>query len=217
MWFTVPRHKMEMPPRDRALPGRAMPMPVPAQHFVNGRPLQPPFPEQMEMALFGLGCFWGAERKFWQAPGVYSTAVGYAAGYTPNPTYEQVCTGRTGHAEVVRVNYDPSVTSYGEILDVFWKAHDPTTLNRQGADRGTQYRSIILTQNDEEAAIAQASKAAAQKSFSAPIVTEITPLTAFYPAEPYHQNFTANNPTHPYVCAVIAPKLEKFRHGTKSA
>ncbi len=171
----------------------------------------------VKSAYLGGGCFWCVEAIYQNVPGVVSVESGYAGGDTPNPTYEQVCTGRTGHAEVVRVNYDPSVTSYGEILDVFWKAHDPTTLNRQGADRGTQYRSIILTQNDEEAAIAQASKAAAQKSFSAPIVTEITPLTAFYPAEPYHQNFTANNPTHPYVCAVIAPKLEKFRHGTKSA
>ncbi len=162
-------------------------------------------------AVVGGGCFWCVEALYQGVPGIESVVSGYAGGTTPNPTYEQVCTGRTGHAEVVQITYDPIKISYEKVIDLFWKAHDPTTLNRQGADTGTQYRSIILTLTDEERAIAEKSKATAQKDFSAPIVTEIKPLEAFYPAEKYHQNFYENNPNYPYSAAVIEPKLEKFR------
>lgn len=162
-------------------------------------------------AVVGGGCFWCVEALYEGVPGIVSVVSGYAGGTTPNPTYEEVCTGRTGHAEVVQITYDPSQISYEKVIDLFWKAHDPTTLNRQGADAGTQYRSIILTQNDEERAIAEKSKAVAQKDFKDPIVTEIKPLEVFYPAEKYHQDFYANNPRYPYSAAVIEPKLEKFR------
>lgn len=198
MWFTVPRHKLEMPSRDRALPGRTTSMPVPAQHFVNGRPLRPPFPEQMEMALFGLGCFWGAERKFWQAPGVYSTSVGYAAGYTPNPTYEEVCSGLTGHNEVVRVVFDPAVISYPELLKIFWESHDPTQGMRQGNDVGTQYRSGIYVYSSGQRQQAEASRDMYQKALTAAgrarITTEILDAPEFYYAEDYHQQYLAKNP-----------------------
>lgn len=162
-------------------------------------------------AVVGGGCFWCVEALYQGVPGIESVVSGYAGGATPNPTYEEVCTGRTGHAEVVQITYDPAKTSYEKVIDLFWKAHDPTTLNRQGADAGTQYRSIILTQNDEERAIAEKSKAAAQKDLKEPIVTEIKPLEVFYPAEKYHQDFYQNNPNYPYSAAVIEPKLEKFR------
>ncbi|MDD5198308.1 MAG: peptide-methionine (S)-S-oxide reductase MsrA [Terrimicrobiaceae bacterium] len=162
-------------------------------------------------AVVGGGCFWCVEALYQGLPGIESVVSGYAGGTTPNPTYEQVSTGRTGHAEVVRITYDPAKISYEKVIDLFWKAHDPTTSNRQGADVGTQYRSIILTQNDEEREIAERSKAAAQKDFKDPIVTEIKPLEAFYPAEKYHQDFYKNNPDYPYSAAVIEPKLEKFR------
>lgn len=162
-------------------------------------------------AVLGGGCFWCVEAMYEGVPGIEAVVSGYAGGTTKNPTYDQVCTGRTGHAEVVQITYDPAKISYEKIIDLFWQAHDPTTLDRQGADSGTQYRSIILTQDDDERAIAEKSKAAAQKDFKDPIVTEIKPLEVFYPAEKYHQDFYKNNPSYPYSEAVIEPKLEKFR------
>lgn len=199
MWFTVPRHKVEMPPRDKALPGRATPMPVPAQHFVNGHPLKPPFPDGMEQAVFGLGCFWGAERKFWQAgPGIYTTAVGYAAGYTPNPTYEEVCSGLTGHNEVVLVVFDPKTISYAALLKIFWESHDPTQGMRQGNDVGTQYRSGIYVWSEAQRKTAEASRDAYQlalkKAGRGKITTEILAAPDFYYAEEYHQQYLAKNP-----------------------
>jgi peptide-methionine (S)-S-oxide reductase len=162
-------------------------------------------------AVIGGGCFWCTEAMYAEVPGIESVVSGYAGGTSPNPTYEEVCTGRSGHAEVVQITYDPAKISYEKIIDLFWKAHDPTTLNRQGADTGTQYRSIILYQTPEERADAEKSMAAAQKDFKTPIVTEIKKLDAFYPAEKHHQDFYKNNPAYPYSEAVIAPKLEKFR------
>jgi len=163
-----------------------------------------------EKAILGGGCFWCVEAVYERLPGVLSVTSGYAGGQTENPTYEQIGTGKTGHAEVVQIEYDPEKISYDKIIDLFWDAHDPTTLNRQGADVGTQYRSIILTQNDEEARIAKESKERAQAKFKSPIVTEIVPLTKFYPAEDYHQDFYRENPMHPYNLAVIRPKLQKL-------
>jgi peptide-methionine (S)-S-oxide reductase len=181
-----------------ALPGRAEPLPVPASHFVNGRPLQPPYPAALEVAEFGLGCFWGAERRFWQAPGVWVTAVGYAGGFTPNPTYEEVCSGRTGHAEVVRVVFDPRETSYAELLQVFWEVHDPTQGMRQGGDVGTQYRSAIYTRGEAQQKEAEQTRDAYQQALSAAgrgtITTEIRPAPEFYFAEDYHQQYLAKNP-----------------------
>lgn len=190
--------KAAMPDPDNALPGRAEKMPVPAAHFVNGNALCPPFPQGMQTAIFGLGCFWGAERKFWEQAGVYSTAVGYAAGYTPNPTYEEVCSGRTGHNEVVLVVFDPSVISYEQLLKVFWEAHNPTQGMRQGNDTGTQYRSGIYTTSDDQKQAAQASLQAYQadleKAGHGDITTEILPAGEFYYAEEYHQQYLAKNP-----------------------
>jgi peptide-methionine (S)-S-oxide reductase len=188
-----------MPEPGRALPGRAAAMPVPARHFVNGHPLAPPFPEGMELALFGLGCFWGAERKFWQAgAGVFSTSVGYAAGYTPNPTYEEVCTGLTGHNEVVRVVFDPKAVSYEALLKVFWENHDPTQGMRQGNDVGTQYRSGIYVHSPAQRAAAEQSRDLYQKALAAArrgrITTEILDAPPFYYAEDYHQQYLAKNP-----------------------
>ncbi len=190
--------KLALPTPDEALPGRSESMPVPNQHYINGNPLKPPFPKGMEMALFGLGCFWGAERKFWQQDGVYSTSVGYAAGLTPNPTYQEVCTGMTGHNEVVRVVFDPTVISYEQILKVFWESHNPTQGMRQGNDVGTQYRSGIYTYSDEQLAVAKQSQEAYQNAlkqagFDA-ITTEILPAPEFYYAEAYHQQYLAKNP-----------------------
>ena len=164
-----------------------------------------------EIAVVGGGCFWCVEAVYQGQPGIKSVVSGYAAGKNPNPTYEEVCTGQSGHAEVVKISYDPSVISYGKILELFWDAHDPTTLNRQGADRGTQYRSIIIAQNQDQRALAEKSKAEAQVRFRDPIVTEIVDATEFFPAEGYHQDFTARNPNHPYVQAVIVPKLKKLK------
>lgn len=199
MWFSVPRHKVEMPPREKALPGRAATMPVPAKHFVNGNPLKPPFPDGMEQAVFGLGCFWGAERKFWQAgAGIYTTAVGYAAGYTPNPTYEEVCSGLTGHNEVVLVVFDPKVISYAALLKVFWESHDPTQGMRQGNDIGTQYRSGVYVYSEAQRKTAEASRdayqAALKKAGRGKITTEILAASDFYYAEEYHQQYLAKNP-----------------------
>jgi len=186
-------NKTTMVSREEALPGRDTPMPVPARHAVLDAPLTPPFPEGTEIADFALGCFWGAERKFWQTPGVVTTAVGYQGGYTPNPTYEEVCTGRTGHAEVVRVVYDPTKISYEELLKIFWEAHDPTQGMRQGNDIGTQYRSAIYYHSPEQEKAAIASRDAYQKVLTAAgygrITTEIAPAGPFYYAEDYHQQY----------------------------
>ena len=197
MWM-LRQKKLTLPTAAEALPGRAQPMKIRNQHFVNGRPIAPPFPEGLELALFGLGCFWGAERKFWQAPGVFSTSVGYAAGLTPNPTYEEVCTGKTGHNEVVRVVFDPKATSFDALLKVFWESHDPTQGMRQGNDVGTQYRSGIYVYSAEQRQKAEASKAAYQEALAkagyGPITTEILPAPEFYYAEDYHQQYLAKNP-----------------------
>lgn len=190
--------KTALPNPSEALPGRSTPMPIPDQHFVNGRAIAPPFPEGMEQVVFGLGCFWGAERRFWQQEGVYTTAVGYAAGYTPNPTYQEVCTGMTGHNEVVLVVYDPSVISFEQILKVFWESHNPTQGMRQGNDVGTQYRSGIYVTTDTQKQLAQASKQAYQAALSSAglgeITTEILDAPTFYYAEDYHQQYLAKNP-----------------------
>ena len=187
-----------LPTPEQALPGRQEPMPVAERHFVLGTPLNGPFPENLRQALFGLGCFWGAEKLFWQLPGVYSTAVGYAGGHTPNPSYQEVCTGLTGHNEVVRVVFDPAVISYDELLRAFWEAHDPTQGMRQGNDRGTQYRSGIYTYDADQQARAQASRERYQQELNrkglGAITTEILPAPDFYFAEDYHQQYLAKNP-----------------------
>jgi peptide-methionine (S)-S-oxide reductase len=173
-------------------------MPVPAQHFVNGHPLTPPWPDGLQTAQFALGCFWGAERKFWQLPGVYTTAVGYAGGYTPNPTYEEVCSGRTGHAEAVLVVFDPALVTYDQLLRVFWESHDPTQGMRQGNDVGTQYRSAIYTVDDAQAEAAAASRAVYQERLRAAgygdVTTDLAPAGPFYYAEPYHQQYLGKDP-----------------------
>jgi peptide-methionine (S)-S-oxide reductase len=190
--------KTTLPTRSEALPGRAESMSVPARHFVSGIPLVPPYPAGMQVGLFGLGCFWGAERRFWQQPGVFVTAVGYAAGYTPNPTYEEVCSGRTGHAEVVRVVFDPARISYEALLKVFWESHDPTQGMRQGGDIGTQYRSGIYFDGEGQRLAAETSRDAYQRSLQAAgygtITTEILPASELYYAEDYHQQYLAKNP-----------------------
>jgi peptide-methionine (S)-S-oxide reductase len=193
------RDKTKMIEPDRALPGRDREIPgIPDTHFVLGTPIKPPFPEGIETAVFGMGCFWGAERKFWEAAGVYTTAVGYAGGYTPNPTYEEVCAGSTGHAEVVLVAFDRAKTSYDEMLRIFWENHDPTQGMRQGNDVGTQYRSAIYVANDAQRAAAEASKATYEqrlgKAGYTPITTEIADAGPFYYAESYHQQYLAKNP-----------------------
>ena len=186
---------------EQAFAGRDERMPVPERHEVLGTPLQPPFPEGFETLVVGMGCFWGAERVFWQAPGVYTTAVGYAGGYTPNPTYEEVCSGQTGHAEVVLVVFDPARTSRDEMLRLFWENHDPTQGMRQGNDVGTQYRSVVLATSDEQRTAAEASREAYQRELTAAgygaITTDIVPVgkaSEFYYAEPYHQQYLAKNP-----------------------
>jgi peptide-methionine (S)-S-oxide reductase len=190
--------KIGMPSQEQALPGREERMPVPDAHFVSGARLEPPFPEGTECALFGLGCFWGAERAFWQLPGVYATAVGYAAGYTPNPTYREVCSGMTGHNEVVRVVFDPKAISYDTLLKTFWEAHDPTQGMRQGNDVGTQYRSGIYYVDEAQRDAAERSRDAYQDVLSKAgygrITTEIMPAPEFYYAEDYHQQYLAKNP-----------------------
>ncbi|SMF93641.1 peptide-methionine (S)-S-oxide reductase [Methylomagnum ishizawai] len=191
--------KAVMPEPRQALPGRVAALAVPESHHVNGHRIAPPFPEGMEIAEFGLGCFWGAERKFWSIPGVYSTAVGYAGGFTPNPTYEEVCSGLTGHTEVVRVVFDPARVGYGTLLKVFWESHNPTQGMRQGNDIGTQYRSAIYAHGDAQLALAEQSRriyqaALAQAGKPAAITTEIGPAPVFYYAETYHQQYLAKNP-----------------------
>ena len=190
-------HKSRLPSPDEALPGREATMPVPPTHFVNGHSLIEPFPKGYQRAVFGLGCFWGAERIFWQTPGVWTTAVGYAGGFTPNPTYEEVCSGRTGHAEVVLVVFDPAVVTYEQLLKVFWESHDPTQGMRQGNDVGTQYRSAFYTYDDEQRQAAEASKKVfadqLHEAGYGDITTEIADAPAFYYAEPYHQQYLGKN------------------------
>jgi len=190
--------KTRMPAKDDALPGRQERMPVPETHFVNGARLQPPFPDGLEQAIFGLGCFWGAERKFWQLPGVYATAVGYAGGPTPNPTYQELCTGMTGHNEVVLVVFDPRKVSYEALLKTFWESHDPTQGMRQGNDVGTQYRSGIYVTSPEQRRVAEETRTSFQKGLKkagyGEITTEILDAPPFYYAEDYHQQYLAKNP-----------------------
>jgi peptide-methionine (S)-S-oxide reductase len=190
--------KLKLPTKEQALPGRAERMPVPAAHHVNGARLSPPFPDGLERALFGMGCFWGAEKKFWALPGVYTTAVGYAGGVTPNPTYREVCTGMTGHNEVVLVVFDPKKVSYDTLLKTFWESHDPTQGMRQGNDIGTQYRSGIYTFSDAQREAADRSRDMYQQQLSASgfgvITTEIVPAPEFYYAEDYHQQYLSKNP-----------------------
>jgi peptide-methionine (S)-S-oxide reductase len=202
--FLFNRGKQEMPTPETALAGRATPVAVPERHFVNGERISPPYPDGTELAMFGAGCFWGVEKTFWNVPGVVSTAVGYAGGFTPNPTYEEVCSGKTGHAEVVRVVYDPMRVTYDELLKHFWEEHDPTQGMRQGGDVGTQYRSAIYTYGDEQKRAAQASLDAYQKALTeagyGEITTEVVDAPDFYFAEDYHQQYLAKNPNG-YNCA----------------
>ena len=190
--------KARMPDADEALPGRDEEMPVPERHVVLGTSLKPPFPDGLEFAQFGLGCFWGAERKYWETPGVYTTAVGYSGGFTPNPSYEEVCSGLTGHTEAVLVVFDPKQVSYEELLRLFWESHDPTQGMRQGNDVGTQYRSAIYTYTPEQAKAAASSREMYQKALRDArydeITTEIREAPEFYYAEPYHQQYLAKNP-----------------------
>ncbi|MFW5968482.1 MAG: peptide-methionine (S)-S-oxide reductase MsrA [Persicimonas sp.] len=192
------KHKTKLPSPDEALPGRDQPIEVPDEHAVLGTPLTPPFPDHTEKAMFGMGCFWGVERLFWQLDGVYTTAVGYAGGYTPNPTYREVCSGRTGHAEVVLVVYDPEKVSYEELLRAFWENHDPTQGMRQGADRGTQYRSAIYVFDEEQKRAAERSRKTYQEELAEAgygrVTTEITEAPEFYYAEAYHQQYLEKNP-----------------------
>jgi peptide-methionine (S)-S-oxide reductase len=193
------RHKTELVGPDQALQGRDhYEFPVPDTHFVNGKPIRPPFPEGLQTAVFGLGCFWGAEEVFWQQPGVWTTAVGYAGGYTPHPSYEEVCTGLTGHTEAVLVVYDPAVTTFAKLVATFFEVHDPTQGMRQGNDVGTQYRSAIYYTDESQQAVAEKAKAAfserLQKLGYGPATTEIAPAGAFYYAEGYHQQYLAKNP-----------------------
>ena len=192
------RKKASMPTQEDALPGRSAPLKVPEKHFVNGHRIVPPFPAGLREAVFGLGCFWGAERLFWELPGVYSTAVGYAGGFTPNPTYEEVCTGLTGHTEVVRVIYDPEKIDYEDLLKAFWESHDPTQGMRQGNDVGTQYRSAIYVSDAEQRAVAEESKRMYGERLAAAhrgaITTEVLDAPQFYYAEDYHQQYLAKNP-----------------------
>jgi peptide-methionine (S)-S-oxide reductase len=194
----LPPVELRLPSREQALPGRAQALRVAAKHFVLGTPMQPPFPEGMELALFGLGCFWGAEREFWEAAGVYTTAVGYAAGHTPNPSYEEVCSGMTGHAEVVRIAFDPAATSYAALLRIFWESHDPTQGMRQGNDVGTQYRSGVYAYSEAQKRAALASRDAYQRLLTqaghGEITTEILDAPPVYYAEDYHQQYLAKNP-----------------------
>jgi peptide-methionine (S)-S-oxide reductase len=195
MWGSA---KNKLPAAGEALAGRSEKMPVSARHVVSGAPMQPPFPDGIELATFGMGCFWGAERLFWKQPGVISTAVGYAGGATPNPTYEEVCSGRTGHAEVVQVAFDPKRVSYDDLLKVFWEGHDPTQGMRQGNDSGTQYRSAIYVHGDAQRVAAEASRDAYARAIGAvghgPITTEIAAAPPFYYAENHHQQYLAKNP-----------------------
>jgi len=196
MLFT--RTKTQLIAPEDALPGRDSPIPTSETHYVLGTPIKPPFPEGVKTAVFAMGCFWGAERMFWEAPGVYTTAVGYAGGTTPNPTYEEVCSGRTGHTEAVLVAYDPQKTSYEELLKIYWEGHDPTQGMRQGNDVGTQYRSAVYYASEEQRVAAEASLAAFQQKLTdagyGTITTTVEPVGPFYYAEPYHQQYLVKNP-----------------------
>ena len=198
MFLSRLAHKLSVPSAEESLPGRDTEIPVPATHFVNGASLKPPWPDGTDTAVFGMGCFWGAERGFWETPGVVSTAVGYAGGHTPNPTYEEVCSGRTGHTEVVLVAYDPNRVSYDELLRVFWEGRDPTQGMRQGNDVGTQYRSAVYWVDEEQRRVAEQAKALFSRTLSelgyGSVTTEIAPLREFYYAEDYHQQYLAKNP-----------------------
>jgi len=198
MWFLTNPAKLKMPSPEEALPGRDQPMPVASAHRVTGKPMTPPFPKGMESAAVGMGCFWGAERVFWQAPGVYTTAVGYAGGYTANPTYEECCSGKTGHTEAVLVVYDPGRIRFAKLLKLFWEGHDPTQGARQGNDVGTQYRSAIYTTTEDQLRLAresaQAYEQVLKKHGQGAITTEIKPDQTFYYAEDYHQQYLAKNP-----------------------
>jgi peptide-methionine (S)-S-oxide reductase len=206
------RKKAEMPGPADALPGRPHPIATAQTHFVNGRPLKGPYPEGIETALFGLGCFWGAERKFWQmGEGIWVTAVGYAGGHTPNPTYEEACSGLTGHNEVVLVAFDPARLPYRALLQTFWESHDPTQGMRQGNDVGTQYRSVIYANSAEQMVVAKQVMLEMANVWDAPIVTELIDAPVFYAAEAYHQNYFVNHPLKSYCALVVAPKVTKFR------
>ena len=190
--------KLQLVTSDRALAGRLEAMPVTNRHYVNGNPLSPPFPDGRALAMFGLGCFWGAEKKFWELAGVYSTSVGYSGGFTPNPTYREVCTGMTGHNEVVRIVYPPDLVSYARLVRLFWESHDPTQGMRQGNDMGTQYRSGIYVYDEEQRAVAEQTRQQYQQALArqghSPITTEIVEASEFYYAEDYHQQYLAKNP-----------------------
>lgn len=206
--------KPEMVTPQTALPGRDQPaFEISGVHAVNGHQITPPFPEGVEVAVFALGCFWGAERLFWNVPGVWSTAVGYTAGFTPNPTYEETCTGLTGHTEAVLVAYDPAVVPYRRLLEVFFNEHDPTQENRQGNDVGTQYRSAVYADQAAtlDAARAFIARLEAEGAFDARIVTEVAPLTSYWAAEDYHQDYYERHPGQGYCAFVIGPKMAKFR------
>ena len=208
------RRKTQLTDAASALPGRAQPIATAETHFVNGRPLKGPYPDGAETAIFAFGCYWGAERKFWTLPGVWVTAVGNAGGVTPNPTYEEVCSGMTGHAESVLVVYDPSRISYEQLLQVFFTvAHDPTQLDRQGPDVGTQYRSAVFYRSEaqHQAAERYLAKLRDAKVYPSPIVTEVTPLRGFNRAEDYHQDYLVHHPSQPYIVINDAPKLEELR------
>ena len=220
-WFVDPR-KMRLPNPADALPGRPEAIPVPERHAVLGTPLRPPYPAGTEIAEFGMGCFWGAEKLFWQLPGVLSTAVGYSGGYTPNPTYEEVCTGRTGHIETVRVIFDPARISYGDLLKAFWEEHDPTQGMRQGNDKGTQYRSAILTRGAAQQQEAQASRDVFQARLKAAghgtITTDIHAAPEFYFAEAYHQQYLEKIPNGycPNHATGVTLPADFFRSGTSA-
>lgn len=205
--------RLSLPTANEALKGRAERMRVPERHLVLGTPLEGPFPPHLEQAVFGMGCFWGPERRFWQVPGVYTTAVGYAGGYTPNPAYEEVCSGLTGHAEVVLVVFDPAVVTYRDLLRIFWENHDPTQGMRQGNDIGTQYRSVIFhhTPAQREIAMRLIEQLGEAKLWSRPIVTQVEPAGVFWMAEDYHQEYYRRNPGQGYCMFVVEPKVQKFR------
>ena len=206
------RDKSKLPTADHALTGRSDPITPRNEHFVNGHPILPPFPAGLQQAVFGLGCFWGAERDFWNTPGVYTTAVGYSGGVTPNPTYHEVCSGKTGQNEVVLVVFDPEVVTYEQLLKVFWEHHDPTQGMRQGNDVGTQYRSAIFPLDAAQRAVAEGYRAQLDAAgiYFAPIATTIEPLEAFFVAEAYHHDYARLNPGQSYIRYVSMPKVEKL-------